>query len=241
MAVIASGIATLLHESVGHGVIAWLRGDIPTELTSNHLSTLRPDRWLDAGGTLVNLGVGAASLLISRRAADRANIRYFLWILAALNLLPSAGYFLFSGIFGLGDWYEVILGLPHQAALRIGMSVFGAGLYVMVVRLLAVFVRPFAPDRPTYNIVGRFPYYAACLFKCAAGALDPLGLKLFFVSTVPAAFGGSSGLLWANWLMLTSAPELKLVVHRAPARWIAAVVLGICYVVFLGRGIQFSH
>ena len=241
MAVIASGIATMLHEGVGHGVIAWLRGDIPTELTSNHLSTLRPDRWVDAGGTLVNLMAGAASLLISRRAGDRANIRYFFWILAALNLLPGAGYFLFSGIFGLGDWFQVILGLPHQAALRIGMSVFGAGIYVMVVRLLAVFVRPFVPDRPTYNIVGRFPYYAACLFSCAAGALDPLGLKLFFVSTVPAAFGGSSGLLWADWLMPSAAPEPKLVVHRAPAWWIAAVVLGICYVVFLGRGIQFSH
>jgi len=121
------------------------------------------------------------------------------------------------------------------------MSVFGAGLYVMVVRMLAAYVRPFARDRSTYNIVGRFPYYAACLFSCAAGALDPLGLKLFFVSTVPAAFGGSSGLLWADWLMPSAAPELKLVVHRAPAWWIAAVVFGICYVVFLGRCIQFPH
>jgi hypothetical protein len=233
MAVIASAIATLLHEAVGHGVVAWLRGDIPTELTSNHLSTLQADRWVDVGGTLVNLLAGAASLLISRSAADRANIRYFFWILAALNLLPGAGYFLFSGILGLGDWHEVILGLPHQAALRIGMSVFGAALYVLVVRLLAVFVRPFAPDR--------LPYWAACLFSCAAGALDPLGVKLFFLSTVPAAFGGSSGLLWADSLMPNAAPDLRLVVHRAPAWWIAAVVLGICYVVFLGRGIQFSH
>jgi hypothetical protein len=241
MAVIASGIATLLHEGVGHGVVAWLRGDIPTELTSNHLSALRSDRWVDAAGTIVNLVAGAASLRISRSLADRANIRYFFWILGALNLLPGAGYFLFSGILGFGDWNEVISGLPHQIALRIGMSVFGAGLYVMVVRQLAVLVRVFAPDSPTYNIVGRFPYYAACLFSCAAGALDPLGIKLFFVSTVPAAFGGSSGLLWADGLMPSAVPDHKLVVHRAPAWWIAAVVLGTCYVIFLGRGIQFSH
>jgi hypothetical protein len=241
MAVIASGVGTLRHEGVGHGVVAWLRGDIPTELTSNHLSTLRPDRWVEAGGTLVNLVAGAASLLISRLAADRANLRYFFWILAALNLLSGAGYFMFSGIFGFGDWNEVIRGLPHQAALRIGITVFGAGLYVMVVRLLGVSVRPFVPDRPTYNIVGRLPYCAACLFSCAAGALDPLGLKLFFLSTVPAAFGGSSGLLWADELMAGAAPDRKLVVHRAPAWWIAATVLGICYVVFLGRGIQFSR
>src|ERR1700750_940200 len=104
MAVIATGVTVLLHEGVGHGVVAWLRGDIPTELTSNHLSSIRPDRWVDAGGTLVNLFVGAISLWASRTAGNRSNLRYSFWILAALNLLPGAGYFLFSGIFGFGDW-----------------------------------------------------------------------------------------------------------------------------------------
>jgi hypothetical protein len=241
MAVIASAMGTLLHEGVGHGVIAWLRGDLVTELTSNHLSTLRPDRWVDAGGTLVNLIAGAGSLLASRKAGDRANIRYFLWILAALNLLSGAGYFLFSGIFGFGDWYEVIRSLPNQLALRVGMAAFGAGLYVLVVRLLAVSVRPFIQDRPTYNVVGRLPYYAAGIFSCVAGALDPLGIKLLFVSTIPAAFGGSSGLLWANELMPRTPPEQELVVHRAPTWWIAAVVVGTCYIVVLGRGLQFAH
>lgn len=241
MAVIASALATLLHEGVGHGVTAWLRGDIPTELTSNHLSSLRPDRWVDAGGTLVNLIVGTGSLLASRQAGDRANIRYFFWVFSALNLLPGAGYFLFSGISGIGDWSAVIAGLPHQVIWRIGLTIFGAGLYLLVVRLLAVSVRPFAPDRPAYNTVGRLAYYTACLFSCAAGALDPLGIKLFFISTVPAAFGGSSGLMWADNLLPRAPVERKLIVHRQPAWWIAAAVLGICYIVVLGRGIQFAH
>jgi hypothetical protein len=241
MAIIASAAATLLHEGVGHGVVAWLRGDIPTELTSNHLSSLRPDRWVDAGGTLVNLIVGAASLLASTSAGARSNFRYFFWILAALNLLPGAGYFLLSGIFGFGDWYAVIAGMPHQLALRIGMAVFGAVLYVLVAWLLAVAVHPFVPSRPAYNIVGRLPYYAACLFSCMAGALDPLGLKLLFLSTVPAAFGGSSGLLWADNLIPRTPAERNLVVHRAPGWWIAALILGTAYIVVLGRGIQFTH
>ena len=160
MAIIASALATLLHEGLGHGITAWLRGDIPTELTSNHLSSLQPDRWVDAAGTLVNLAVGAACLLIARRTIS-ANTRYFFWILAALNLLPGAGYFLFSGIFGFGDWNEVIRGLPHQPAVRIGMTLFGAALYVWFVRLLAQVIRPFVPERHTYNTVGRLPYYTA--------------------------------------------------------------------------------
>jgi hypothetical protein len=121
MAVIASASA-LLHEGLGHGVVAWLRGDIPTELTSNHLSSLHPDRWAEAGGTLVNLLAGA--LAASRHAGNRPNPRYFFWIFAALNLLPGAGYFLFSGILGIGNWNAVTRGAPHQIPLRIVMTGF---------------------------------------------------------------------------------------------------------------------
>ena len=241
MAVLASAAATLLHEGVGHGAIAWLRGDVPTELTSNHLSTLTPDRWVSAGGTLANLIAGVIALVAARAVGNRANLRYFLWILAALNLLPGAGYFLFSGIIGIGDWQAVIDGLPHQGLLRTVMTIFGAVLYVFVVRILAIAVRPFCSRRSTYNTVGRLPYYAACLFSCAAGALDPLGMKLFFISTVPAAFGGSSGLMWADSFLPAEPLERTLLVSRQPAWWIAAVVLGVGYIVILGRGIQFAH
>jgi hypothetical protein len=239
MAVIASALATALHEGVGHGITAALRGDVVTELTSNHLSSVHPDRWVDAGGTIVNLIVGASALLACRLAGKRANTRYFLWLLAALNLLPGAGYFLFSGVFGFGDWFQVILGLPHQMALRVGMVIFGAALYVLVARLLAVNVRPFVWDRKEFESVGWVPYFAAGLFSCAAGLFDPLGIKLLFISTLPAALGGSSGLLWADGLMPETVPEQHLVIHRNSLWWIAAVVIGSGYIVTLGRGISF--
>ncbi len=241
MAVIASGIATLLHEGVGHGLVAWLRGHIVTELTSNHLSSLTSDHWVEAGGTLVNLVLGALFLWISRALGNRANLRYFFWILGALNLLPGAGYFLFSGIFGVGDWQQVIRGLPHQAVLRIAMTIFGAVLYVFVVRVLAAAVLPFCSNRSDYNVTGRLPYVAACLFSCAAGSLDPLGLKLFLLATFPAAFGGSSGLLWADSFFPRKPAERTLLVSRQPIWWITATVFGLAYIVIVGRGIKFAH
>ena len=241
MAIVASALATLLHEGLGHGVTAWLRGDIPTELTSNHLSTLKSDHWVEAAGTIVNLVVGGFSLLASRSAGTRGNVRYFLWLLAALNLLPGAGYFMFSGIFGFGDWNAVISDLPYQPALRIAMALFGLGLYMVVVKQLAIAVRPFVPEKSAYNTVGRLPYYAAGLFSCAAGALDPLGLKLLFVSTIPAAFGGSSGLLWADSLLPVESVQSELVVRRQPAWWIAGAIIGALYIAILGPGIQFHQ
>jgi hypothetical protein len=241
MAVIASATATLLHEGAGHGLTAWLRGDVPTELTSNHLSALHADRWVDAGGTIVNLAVGAALLLLSHRMKHRANVRYFLWIFAALNLLPGAGYFLYSGIFGVGDWYAFIGGLPHPFLLRAAMAVFGAALYVLVVWWLARAIWPFVTERRSYNTVGRLPYYAAGIFSCMAGAFDPMGLKLFLLATIAAAFGGSSGLLWADSLVPPGNAPDALLVHRQVGWWIAAAILGAAYILVVGPGIRLAQ
>jgi hypothetical protein len=241
MAVLASATATLLHEGIGHGVFAWVRGDIPTELTSNHLTSLRPDRLVEAGGTLVNLIAGAIFLRLSQTSGSRANPRYFFWLLGALNLLPGAGYFMYSGISGFGDWQQVIRGLPHEGLVRVLMTILGAVLYVLFVRLLSRAIRPFCQHRGTYNMVGRLPYFVACLFSCAAGALDPLGLKLFFLSTVAAAFGGSSGMLWADVFLPRGQTDGTLLVRRAPVWWITATVVGVAYIVVIGRGIEFAH
>ena len=241
MAVIASALATLLHEGVGHGLTALVRGDVPTVLTSNHLSSLHPDRVVQAAGTVVNLIVGVVSLLAATGVNAGANTRYFFWILGALNLLPGAGYFMFSGIFGFGDWNEVIRGLRYHAALRLGMTLGGAVLYVAVVRWLALTVMPFVPDRSMYNTVGRLPYCAAALFSCAAGMFDPLGVRLLLVSTIPAAFGGSSGMLWADSLMPRGpVTEPAAFVRKDRAWWAAAAIVAVAYLAVLGPGLTFS-
>lgn len=246
MAVLAIAISSALHEGIGHGLTAWFRGDIPTDLTSNHLSDLRPDRLVDAAGTVVNLAFGTLTMCAAHLSGRRSNLRYFFWLLGCFNLMDGAGYFLFSGILGLGDWQAVIAGLPHYLALRIAMSLFGALLYFFVVRIMARVLVPFCPERTghraLYNTVGRLPYFAACAFYCLAGAFDPLGLPIFLLSTVPAAFGGKSGLLWADSLLprTSTAPGRPLTVARQPAWWVAAAVLGILYILFLGRGIHFA-
>lgn len=241
LAVIAAIAGSLLHEGLGHGVTASLRGDHVTEWTSNHLDSVRPDRLVDAGGTLVNLIVGLISLAAARAAGPRANLRYFLWLLAALNLLLGAGYFLFSGMLGLGDWAQVIAGLPQQGAMRAAMAPTGALLYVVFLRWLVNELAPFAPQRRYYNPIARLPYLAACLLMCAAGALDPMGIKLFFLSTVPAFFGGLSGLLWGDYFLPRTPPAEVLEVKRSPALWVAAAVLGIAFLLTVARGIEFAR
>lgn len=242
MAVMAAVAASLLHEGLGHGVTAWLRGDHVTELTSNHLNSVREDRLVDAGGTLVNLVAGLLCVWGARAAGRRANLRYFLWFLAALNLLLGAGYFLFSGVLGLGDWAQVIAGQPHEGGLRAAMAATGALGYVVFLRWLVRELRVFCPDRATYNTVGRLPYVAACVFTCVAGALDPMGFRLMLLSTVPAFFGGLSGLLWGDFFLRGQRePAEVLTVGRSVAVWIAAAVVGIAFLATVARGVALSR
>ena len=241
MAIVATGITVLLHEGLGHGVTSWLRGGIPIELTSNHLSSLHEDRWVEAGGTLVNLAAGTLALLATPAAGARASLRYFCWLLAAHNLFSGTGYLMFSGIFGFGDWEQVIAGLPQQVLLRTAMSLVGLGLYVLVAWLLAIAIRPFCSTRADYNVIGRLPYLASCLFSCAAGILDPLGIKLLLESTIPAAFGGSSGMLWLDGMIPRPLPQTSLLVPRQVAWWIFAAIFAAAYIVILGRGIELTH
>jgi hypothetical protein len=242
LAVMASVIGSMLHEGLGHGVTAWLRGDRVTEWTSNHLDDVRPDRLVDAGGTLVNLIAGLICLGATQAARARANLRYFLWLLAALNLLLGAGYFLFSGALGLGDWAEVVAGLPHLGALRTAMAATGALLYVVFLRWIVIGLRPFCPSRGEYNTVGRLPYYASCIYMCIAGALDPLGFKLMLLSSIPAFFGGLSGLLWGDvFLRGQREPAEVLTVRRSVGTWIAAVVVAVAFLATVAIGIEFRY
>jgi hypothetical protein len=241
IAVLSVGLAAIFHEGLGHGVVAWVRGDGVTELTSNHLSSVIEDRPVEAAGTIVNLIVAALCLWGYRKAGERANLRYFFWFFGAVNLLDGAGYFLFSGIVGVGDWAAVIQGLPHVVLLRIAMSVFGLVFYMVSVRLIARGVRPFMASNSEYNTVARLPYFAACIFYCIAGAFDPLGIKLLFISTIPAAFGGLSGLLWANGFVPRTAPEKPLAVTPSRVLWVTAAIFGCAFVAILGRGIEFRH
>ncbi|HZQ42761.1 MAG TPA: hypothetical protein VFA99_05885 [Acidobacteriaceae bacterium] len=241
MAAIAVCLATTLHEGVGHGVTAWLRGDVVTQLTSNHLSSVRPDRLVDAGGTLANLVVGFASMMISVASGKRANQRYFFWIFGALNLLSGAGYFLFSGALGVGDWDQVIAGSPHYVGFRVLMVIFGAVWYVAILRLIAMEIHPFLTRRRDYNRLARLAYCAACATDCVAGAFDPMGVKLLLISTIPAVFGGFSGLLWADVFLPKFSVERPLIVKPSRALWVAAIVIVALFVGVLGRGVEFRH
>src|SRR5690348_3743546 len=120
-------ISNVLHEGLGHGGVAWLSGAHRIVVTSTYMEAGFDTRWILAAGTLVNLAFGLAGLaVLAGMRRGSMPLRLLVWAFTAFNLLLGTGYFLFSGIGGIGDWAEWMKGLSPLWAWRAGSSVLGA-------------------------------------------------------------------------------------------------------------------
>ena len=178
ISVLAAILANILHEGVGHGLIALLSGADSGLLTTVAWSSAFESRLVEAGGTLANLAAGLIFWfwLGSARGASMPT-RYFLLIGCAFNLLSGTGYFFFSGVTDFGDWASVISGLYPHWLWRVLLVAVGAASYYAAVRVIGVsLVRcvgvPLEQPRRLRRLT-TLPYVSAILLLSLAALLNP--------------------------------------------------------------------
>ena len=242
--VLAYMISNVLHEGLGHGGVAWLSGAQRITVTSTYMQAGMDTRWILAAGTLVNLAVGLLGLVVLRgiRGANMP-LRLFIWSFTAFNLLLGTGYFLFSGIGGIGDWAEWMKGLSPIWGWRVGFALLGVVSYFASAWLLA---------RELVEVVGLgearlrrmtwIIYFAGGLTACLAGVRNPMGWRLVLVSAASSSLGGASGLMWIPSIAARAARGMQNKTAAAPVPqmrlfYVTAAVLLAEYVWFLGPGI----
>src|SRR5580700_9577810 len=94
VAAVACILQDVLHEGLGHGVIAWLSGAHRLTISTVALQSDISTRWISAGGTLVNLVFAAIFWVLLRGAGRRTPVTfYFLTMAMAGNLFTGTGYF----------------------------------------------------------------------------------------------------------------------------------------------------
>ena len=244
--VLAYMISNVLHEGLGHGGMAWLSGARQITVTSTYMDAGFDTRSILAAGTVVNLVSGVMGLVALRTArSGSVPLRLFLWVLTAFNLLLGTGYFLFSGVAGIGDWAEWMKGLTPIWAWRAGFTLLGIVTYVVSAWLLA---------RELIGIMGSAEesrmrrmtwvmYFAGGLTACLAGVRNPMGWKLVLISAAASSLGGASGLLWIPSIAGSMARKARgkgtvaVAIPRMLLLWAVAAVLLIEYVWWLGPGI----
>jgi hypothetical protein len=171
-------------------------------------------------------------------------LRLSVWAVTAFNLLLATGYFLFSGIAGIGDWAEWMNGLSPIWAWRAGFTLLGAASYFASAWLLArELVRIVGLGEARMRRMTWIIYFAGGLSACLAGVWNPLGWKLVLISAAASSLGGASGLMWIPSIAAPAACEVQeketaaVAIPLVPMVCVTVAVLLVAYVRFLGPGI----
>jgi len=199
-------ITVMWHEIFGHGTALYLVGARHFILTST--SMFSPDmpvstqritlsgRFVAFAGPLANAIMGIVIYPIFRSMTRRnANLtlRYFLWLLAALNFFLGFMYMVFSGIFGVGDYSTVIAFLPFHALLRTLEVLVGALLSAATVRFFAASLAEFSENLWRLCLV---PYVSATLVFCLTGLRIPNSTHFMLIAVIPASLMGQAILVF---------------------------------------------
>jgi hypothetical protein len=244
VSLIAAALDDVLHEGVGHGLLALLTGAQSGVISTVAWSSAHDSRLVAAGGTLVNL---AAALIfwIALRAAKNssAQTRYFLLVSVAFNLFAGTGYFFFSGVTNFGDWAAVIAPMhPHwlwrTLLIAIGIGAYYGAILVVGGGLVRCVGVPL-DDHQRYRKLTLLPYLSSVALLSAGGLLNPIGIQFVWESALPAAAGAGCGLLWMRYYIpKRTIPEWGSPGIARSYPWIiAAAVLSLLFIFVLGRGI----
>ena len=102
--ILAYMLGNVLHEGAGHGGACLLVGGKPLAISSVYFECGADSRLVMAAGTLMNLLAGALFFALGRLTGRSfPRLKYFFWIAMTINLFTGTGYFLFSGVGGIGD------------------------------------------------------------------------------------------------------------------------------------------
>lgn len=253
ISILAYMLANLVHEGLGHGGACVLSGAKPLVLSSVHFECSVDNRLVSGGGTIANFIAAGVFFLLGRSTGrQRGRWRFFCWIAMTINLLSATGYFLYSGIGGIGDWADFIKGLDPQWTWRIGLTIFGAVGYFLAARLSLLELRPLIGSDPGQRVrlavrLSRIPYFCGGIVMCIAGALNPRGAILILISAAASTFGGTSGLIWDTyWLYNPKMIPYGTAAEPMPIAksWLLIVLaccLEIAFIFILGPSVHFAH
>src|SRR5580658_7559843 len=202
VAALACILQDVLHEGLGHGVIAWLSGAHRLTISTVALESDISTRWISAGGTLVNLVFAVIFWVLLRRPRRQQHRKpvtfYFLTMAMAGNLFTGTGYFLFSGVANFGDWAEVIKGLQPHWLWRLGLIALGASSYFLSMLVVAGSLKEFHDRHDGLRRLRSLcwtPYVTDGVLAGLAGLFNPAGLFYVVASALPSTLGANAGLL----------------------------------------------
>lgn len=192
-------LAAVVHELVGHGGMCVALGGQAVRVSSLFLDCdiQRPLIAVAGPGANIITGLSATAVAYAlRNSRPHRHVQVFSWIFGAYSMFFAAGYMLFSGVTGRGDWAFLLGPESPNSTLRLFLGAFGTVAIMASVRLLRLAAWGEIPISRTigwHRIV--IIYVGATLVAFAGAALDPAGVHAV-IRLPPAAPFAGLGLLW---------------------------------------------
>jgi hypothetical protein len=236
--------ATVVHEALGHGLVALAFGAHVQHVSSVDLaydeSTVGaiPNRIIAAAGPLANIVAGALALVLASRWTPASGAhRFALWLFGHINLWIGAGYALALSFASFGDIQAIVAGLPMPLAFRVALTAAGLAVSIWTGAHAARTLMPFVgvgADRGSRAIrLTLVPYLTMGLVAVTAGALNPDSPMLIVISAGAASFGGNAFLAWLpQWMRRARGGDAEPIGIERSRSWIgvALVVLLFLYI-----------
>lgn len=252
IAVVAYLLSVIIHEALGHGLASLLVGLHPTRVTSVDLEVdftgvvAWKMRFVSAAGCAANV-IAALIVLSLQRVTLKASAptRYFLWLLATVNLLSPAGYLIALSFAGFGDWYDFLQGISYPLYWQVGLTLLG-----VIIALLGLYVGTRTLDpflgidkgqrlRRARKMI-LISYLTGSIVNTLAAVLNPTSPILILTSAAAASFGGTALILFI-WRLVVNARTHSAEVPLTPTRDWVWIGLGcaalLVYFVVLGPGL----
>lgn len=246
VAIVAYAAADVVHEIIGHALVARLVGVEVLSISSVAIQTVQTSRLVAAAGTIADMAAGVIALAVLAWNPRFDAGRCCLWLFGVVSLM-NCWYLVFSGLLGSGDWAVVVAGWNPLVASRIGLITVGLILYAVAVwlaaRIAIVWVSAGGVSLDELRRLTVSAYVAGGILLVLASALNPIGLRLIAISGVGASFGLTWGLLLIPRLVAPYATGRGTApaALRFQASWAAlALVVAVAFVGVLGPGIRLS-
>ena len=238
-------LLTMAHELGGHALTCVALGQHPTELGAYYVECPGAVGWagrvVAMAGTSVDVLVFLLGYLAWRRVR-RPLPKLALWIVFVVKGMVAAGYWMFSGVSGFGDWGPGPGGgigpLPDPWLWRIGLAVVGLVAYIGVVKLaictLDAMLGGGEQSARVRKQVAMTVYVVGGVSALLVGLLNPHGLVIVLLSAVASTFGGTAGLFNVAYRPVRPEPAAAFRIGRHPALLVAGLVVTLGFAFVLG-------
>ncbi len=245
IALLAMPLLTMVHEIGGHAAACVAVGGTITRLGAFYVdcdsATLLAKRVVSLAGPGVDALLGLIGFALwPRLKGDLARLLgWYAWLSFAFS---ASGYFLFSGVSGIGDLGPGTDGgigpLPQPMVWRAAFTLGGGVAYWLLVRAgirgLDMMLGQGLDTRPARRAIAHGFYFTLCLAAVLASLPNPVGVFITLASAAAASFGGKAGLIPIGYSAREGPGGMPFAIARNRSLIVCGILASLAFAVVLG-------